>query len=152
MQTLFSRMIMRPLIAAAIAASLVLSPISTSSVQAHGRHTGNDNFVAALVALGLLGLIITNEAGKNGNNTGGNQWVPQSKRLPGECLKTFRTTHGNKSYFGRSCLKNNFRWWRNLPDACEKSIRVRNHNGHISTRYVYRPRCLRDYGYRVEAH
>lgn len=150
MQTALSRMIVRPLIAIAIAASLVLSPVSSTSLQAHSRPAGNDNFIAAMVALGLLGLIITNEAGKNGGHSGGGQWVPASKRLPGECLKTFQTTTGNKAYFGKSCLRNNFRWWRNLPQRCERTIRVIKRNGHIASRKIYRPRCLIDYGYRVE--
>ena len=150
MQTALSRMILRPLIAMAIAASLVLSPVTTNSAQAHGRPAGNDNFIAAMVALGLLGLIITNENGRRGGSAGSGQWVPASKRLPGECLKTYRTTRGDKAYFGKSCLRNNFRWWRDLPDRCERSIRITNRYGHISSRKVYRPRCLLDYGYRVE--
>ena len=144
MHTSIPRLLSRPLVAIAIAASLVLSPMTTAPAQAHTPHTSNDGFVAALVALGLIGIIIANE---NGKNDAGYD-VPRSKRLPAQCLKTFRTVNGPQTLFGKRCLDNNFRWAYRLPQQCLRTIRVWK-NGRLRTRDAYAPNCLTRYGYRV---
>ena len=142
-----SRFLLRPFIVTAIAASLVFSPVSTAPAQAHSTYTANnDSFIAALVALGLIGLIITNENGKHLNSVAN---VPRSKRLPQSCLKTFQTTRGTRAMFKPACLQKNFRWWRNLPSQCLTKVRIIRPNGHRVDRNLYRAGCLRDYGYRI---
>ncbi len=144
MQSSIPRLLSRPLVVLAVAASLVLSPMTTAPAQAHTPHASNDGFIAAMVALGLIGIIIANE---NGKNDAGYD-VPRSKRLPAQCLKTFRTVNGPKTLFGKRCLDNNFRWSYRLPQQCLRTIRVWK-NGHLRTRNAYAPNCLARYGYRV---
>ncbi len=139
------RLLVRPLAAVALAASLVFSPLASAPARAHSTPSaGTDNFIAALVALGLIGIIIANENGRDGDG----YYVPPNKRLPAKCLKTFRTVNGPKTLFGKTCLENNFRWSARLPEQCLRSIRVVR-NGHIRIRQAYRPNCLERYGYRV---
>lgn len=145
MFTTLSRKFLHPLIAASLALALVVSPMSTSSAQAHGRHNNGD-FVAAMVALGLFGLIVTNEAGKRNGVT---ITVPSNKRLPEACLKTYDTPNGDRTAFSKSCLRNNFSGYSRLPSSCKSSMRVFDNYGYLRTKEVYRPRCLQDHGYRI---
>ena len=145
MFTSVSRKLLHPILAMTLAATLVVSPLSSSQAEARGRH-GGDNLVAALVALGLLGLIVTNENNRDRTDV---RSVPQSRRLPAACLKTYSTNRGRRSIFTRHCMRQNFRWWRNLPRACE--IRLPYYDRYGDRNYIrgYAPTCLRDYGYRV---
>ncbi len=146
MFTTLSRKLLHPLIALSLALTLVVSPMSTGSAQAHGRHNNGD-FVAAMIALGLFGLIVTNEAGKR--NGGGHASVPANKRLPAACLKTYDTPNGNRTAFSLKCLRRNFSYYSHLPTACRDTLRVYDDYGYLRTERVFRPRCLQDRGYRV---
>ena len=145
MFTTLSRVIFRPAIVLSLAASIALSPVSATSAEAHGSARGNDAFVAALVALGLIGIIASNNNGQHSNQ----YQVPRAKRLPEQCLKTFRTRRGNRTAFGKPCLRNNFNFWRRLPDQCETRIRIRNNQHRWVWRRVFEPRCLENAGYRI---
>ncbi len=146
MFTALSRKFLHPLAALSLAITLVVSPMSTTSAEAHGRPIRNGDFVAAMVALGLFGLIITNEAGKR---NGVPVSVPHNKRLPESCLKTYDTPNGDRTAFSKSCLRNNFRGYSNLPSRCMDTLRTFDNYGYLRTTRVYRPRCLQDHGYRI---
>ncbi len=145
MLTSIPRLLTRPFLAVTLAASLVLSPLTAAPAQAHTRQAANnDGFIAAMVALGLIGIIIANE---NGKNDAGYD-VPRSKRLPAQCLQTYRTVDGRKTLFGKRCLDNNFRWAYRLPQQCLTTFRFWR-NGYLRTGAGYRPNCLARFGYRV---
>ncbi|MCP5036810.1 MAG: hypothetical protein GY945_04335 [Rhodobacteraceae bacterium] len=142
----FSLAIMRPLIALSLAASIVLSPVSATPAQAGNNNA--DNFIAALVALGLIGIIIENNNGRGDPA----RHVSRSKRLPASCLKEYDLRHGrDKTLFSERCLRRNFRFFHSLPDQCAEKIRARTNHGRMRNHKVYRPRCLSRKGY-VVAH
>lgn len=66
------------------------------------------------------------------------------KLLPGNCLRSINTRHGQKRIFGNRCLNNNFRHVNKLPAACYTEFRSkgRQHHG-------YGARCLRSKGYSI---
>ncbi len=66
------------------------------------------------------------------------------KLLPGNCLRSINTRHGQKRIFGGRCLNSNFRHVNKLPDACHTEFRA---NG--QKRHGYGARCLRSNGYSI---
>lgn len=138
------RTLARPMLALSIAASLTMTPLTAPAAQADGN---NGRLAAAIVALGLIGIIAENNRGRHRSAEQYN--VPPSKRLPGHCLKTFDTRHGHQTMFSRNCLRNNFGYWNALPEQCETTIRYYNHSHHLRSLHVFRPHCLDDWGYRV---
>lgn len=147
MFTTLSRTFLHPFIAVALALAITVSPMSSTSAQAQGHPIRNGDFVAAMIALGLFGLIVTNEAGKR--NGGITVTVPRNKRLPDSCLKTYETPNGDRAAFSNSCLRNHFRGYRNLPSTCKGTLRFFDNYGYLRTTKVYRPRCLQNHGYRI---
>ena len=131
----------RSIIALSLAVSIALSPVSAGSAQARDA----DNFVAALVALGLIGLIIENSKGSHAHDA----HIPRSKRLPAHCLKSYDTPGRDRTMFSKSCFRSHFRYWSSLPSECLTRIRFRNDRGRMRTERVYRPYCLSEFGYVV---
>ncbi len=144
MTTTLSRKLLQPLVAASLALALVVSPLSTAPAEA--RHLRHGDFVAAMVALGLFGLIVSSEAGRRNGVT---VTVPRSKRLPEACLKSYDTPDGERVAFSASCLRNHFRGYRSLPSSCKGTLRYFDRYGYLRTTKVYRPRCLQEHGYRI---
>ncbi|SIS68739.1 hypothetical protein [Phaeovulum vinaykumarii] len=68
-----------------------------------------------------------------------------SQRLPSACLIPMDGRHGRSQVFSADCLYRS--GVRNMPAAC--AVEVRRGHGHGIRSTVYRPDCLRDYGYRT---
>ncbi len=146
MTTTLSRKLLQPLVAASLALAVAVSPIASTSAEAHGRPLRNGDFVAAMVALGLFGLIVSNEAGRRGGIT---ITVPRHKRLPDNCLKSYDTPNGERAAFSDSCLRSEFDGYYRLPSSCKGTLRYFDRYGYLRTTKVYRPRCLQEHGYRI---
>ncbi|MDA5093059.1 hypothetical protein O2N63_03070 [Aliiroseovarius sp. KMU-50] len=69
-------------------------------------------------------------------------------RLPGKCLRKFKTQFGKERYWGTRCLQNRYEYARSLPRACRTKIVAKNKEGVWVLRKVYQPACLREEGYR----
>lgn len=69
-------------------------------------------------------------------------------RLPGKCLRKFKTQFGKERYWGTRCLQNRYEYARSLPKACRATIVAKNKEGVWVLREVYQPACLREEGYR----
>ncbi len=136
--------LVRPILVLILGMALVMTPIAEA--QARPARASSHDFLAAMVALGLIGLIASNETGKQRAASS----VPAAKRIPGKCLRNFRTPRGNRAMVERRCLQDNFRWWRSLPWQCETRVRVERRSGRALPRRGYQPDCLRDFGYRIE--
>lgn len=142
-----ARKVLRPAIALALGLSLALTPVASVPALA-GDQRAEQNVIAALIALGIIGLAI--ESSKNGQVTHEPPRQPDRSRvLPSRCLRTFDTPRGDRDFFGKICLRRNFDNFRRLPEQCERTIRVYNRDGDLRRRNVYGPRCLRDHGYRM---
>ncbi len=66
------------------------------------------------------------------------------KNLPSNCVRRHETNRGRVVFLGRVCLKNNYRHFSSLPNACK--VQSRTHQG---MRYGYQISCLRNKGYRL---
>lgn len=76
-------------------------------------------------------------------------WYPPSdvqarKILPRTCLQNIDTRFGNYRMFLRSCMQENYRFTRSLPEVCK--VRVASRNG---PRNGWDAQCLRQRGYRA---
>jgi len=66
------------------------------------------------------------------------------KILPSKCVRRHETHRGRVVFLGRHCLKNNYRHFSRLPNAC----RVKTHT-YKGMRYGFQISCLRNRGYRM---
>lgn len=149
----------RKFIAAISAASLTLSLFAGA---APARAGGDDlaKVLAGIAAIAIIGKAIDDSNDRkrahvsrnsHGNGHGYRQAPrPAPKRLarydlPGQCLVKVDVGRNNAvRMFGKRCLKRNFRFSHNLPQACAQ--RVWTDRG---VRRGYNPRCLRQNGYRI---
>lgn len=146
--------------AAALGLSIALSPVSTAPARADSANT--DAAIAALIALGIIGIAVGSQGqgnvtittpGQGGGHGGhGGPHGGQAKVLPAECYKRFNTPKGSFNLFGKPCLRSNYRQWQRLPDRCEITVRVKNRNHQWVHRKAYRPACLRKAGYQMSRH
>jgi hypothetical protein len=67
-----------------------------------------------------------------------------NRLLPGNCLRSFQTRHGQVQMFGQRCLQQNYRFVNQLPRNCAQTIRTDRGN-----RAGYDARCLSQKGYRL---
>lgn len=135
----------RKLLATVLAASLSLTSVaSTPAVAADEEEIAR--FLLGASALFLIGRAIED------NNTQTRSVRPtvdprprvNRRALPAECLRRISTNDGPRRYFGKRCLRNNYRHVASLPDRCERLFRTDNGN-----RRGYGARCLRNRGYHV---
>ncbi|MBR9842510.1 MAG: hypothetical protein GYB25_05075 [Rhodobacteraceae bacterium] len=66
------------------------------------------------------------------------------KTLPANCVRRHETHRGRIVFLGRQCLKNNYRHFSNLPNACR--VQSQTYKG---MRYGFQISCLRNHGYRM---
>lgn len=64
--------------------------------------------------------------------------------LPAHCLQRYSTYQGELQLFNGACLEHSYPAYRHLPLGC--AVTVREGNRYSSG---FRPRCLRDAGYRL---
>lgn len=143
---------MKQMIAVALAATLALTSLP-SPVLANDRDEQIGKILFGLAALAVLGAAIEN---RNDNDrprvsvqtatpprhSGGLGIPPRARVLPAQCFRRIETQSGQSRFFGKRCLRNNYRYADRLPVRCEIGIRT-NHG----IRVGYRPRCLRDAGF-----
>jgi len=79
---------------------------------------------------------------KPGHGHGHHAGHGHRKTLPTACLRRTSGGQGPAYFFGRKCMRENFRGYNNLPRACFREFRTPR--GH---RVGFGPRCLRRNGY-----
>lgn len=150
----------RKIVAAALAATLALGPLSAAPARAAD---GEDIAKAILGATALF--VIVNEIDKDKKRKSYRDVQPaqrdwrdawgndrhryqnrhrSSREIPAYCVNRIETRKGPRFLVGERCAEK--AGARNLPKHCEVDIRGRH-----SQRDVYGLRCLKNEGYRVEA-
>lgn len=148
----------RVLLAATLTASLALSPLTAAPARADSN--GGAIAAAGLIALLMAGIAASNSqaqtAPRDRWSETDNDWrripTPQPprerhesrKELPNECRVTARRGPSSEAYYDKSCLMQELRGARFLPDRCEEDLRVRGAHGRQE---VYAESCLARYGY-----
>lgn len=145
----------RKFIAAILAFSVAIAGFSAAPARADEDVA---KFLAGLAVLGIIGAAI-NDAKDDAKRTpprrhdvilpDGPRPKPHHVRkydLPGGCLTSLRVNGQNHRFLAQRCLKNNYRYTRQLPQRCHSFF----DNGH-QRRQGYRPKCLRRHGYRLTA-
>lgn len=69
--------------------------------------------------------------------------VVQRAILPEYCLRTVRSDKGPRMIYGNRCMRDNYRAYSRLPDACR--VRITGPDG---TRRGFKPGCLYRAGFR----
>ncbi|WP_425040519.1 hypothetical protein [Primorskyibacter sp. S187A] len=132
-----------------LAASLAVTSISATPARAELNDI--EKLIFGATTLFILGAAI--EAEKRDNKKSKKHKKHSSKKsgkkhakapLPRFCLRTVRSYQGDRRLFGQRCLQNNYRQVNALPGRCKTFVQ-----GPRGTRIGYRPRCLKNAGYRV---
>lgn len=149
----------RTFIASVLAASLAVTSFTAAPAAA-----GNDNLEKFLLGAGTLliigsalnhhksKVIVTDRSRDRAHRYGGGYRNKDdkgrkrriSKLLPRYCLTRVETRRGDVRMFGARCLNRNYRHADWLPRECKIRVKGKRH-----IRTGYKPRCLRNYGYRV---
>lgn len=151
----------RGFIAPLLVGALTLTSVTATPAFAGQRNQNNNDdingLIAALVGLAVVGAVISNNNDDHRGRRprdGGGGWdghrVNPKFQLPRKCLRKFKTQHGRQKFWGKRCLKRNFKYARSLPRSCRDTIVARNNQGIYVARKVYRPRCLKQAGYRKQ--
>ncbi|MCD9147256.1 hypothetical protein [Pseudophaeobacter flagellatus] len=145
----------RKFIALILAASLAITGISSTPVQA-----GNDvgKVVAGLAVLGILGAALHDHNTRDRRR----ETVTRPHRphrdpvtrplpprvgrydLPAQCVKYFPRFKNGRSLVAQNCLRRNYGRVKSLPRSCKVTF----WNGR-KNRSAYKPRCLKQHGYRL---
>jgi MYXO-CTERM domain-containing protein len=147
----------RKFIAVILATALAITGVSSTPVQA-GDNTGK--IVAGLAVLGVLGAALHRHNTRDRRRsqevvtrphrpTPGPQPRPLPPRLgrydlPAQCVKYFPNFRDGRSLVARGCLKRNYGSVHALPQSCKVTFWNGNKN-----RTAYKPRCLKNHGYRL---
>ena len=151
---------MRKTVLSTVLASAIALVCPTAPVVADDR---TDQWIAGAILLGLLGAVISDSEGRVELRLNDNRQVQprhvtplvprhqyqevrprQTRALPAECLRRYNTRDGRIRLFDADCLETRFRGYRHLPLDCAVTIR-----SHGSFESGFRPRCLREAGYRL---
>ncbi len=147
----------KTLVSLALTAALALS-LPASPVRADER---TEQWVGAAIMLGIVGLGIhasrerdrdraAEAATRDVAPLGDHVWIEQPRHrnaLPQECLRRYRTQTGVTRLFDGDCLDQRFSGAAHLPLSCALTVRS---GGRFES--GFRPRCLRDAGYRLAGH
>lgn len=140
----------RKFISIVLAASIAVTALSVP--QANAGNRALKQFFAGVAAIAIIGAIA------EGNKTRRaptyvepttRPLPPQVRRkiLPKNCLKTVHTNGQRKNVYLLRCLKRNFDFTNELPNAC--TTNVPRNDGTNFLRPAYGARCLGKYGYKV---
>lgn len=155
-----TRRLAAPALKLALSATLAVA-LSVAPVSAESSRTDDQNFAAiigALLGLAALGAILSDnnnapvykDTHKKPPKKVYRDRVPKHLQLPAHCLRDYRTQRGNQRFFTPRCLKRNFAYASDLPQACRDTIVARNKHGTYVARKVYRSGCLNNHGYRTK--
>lgn len=142
----------RYFIAAVVASSIALTSLTATPSFAGSRD--RDKALLGIAAFLLLGSALADADRKKSGSRHVTVPEPVKPRplppriarynLPAKCLKSAETRRGEVRFFGRGCLRKNFRYANALPRQCARQIKTWG-----KVRNGYAPRCLRKHGYRV---
>jgi hypothetical protein len=135
----------RRLLSTVLAASLALTSVSTVPAQAADQEE-IARFILGASALFLIGRSLedNNDRRQTVRRTVDPRPQINRKALPSDCLRRARTNDGPRRFFGKRCLKNQYRYTASLPDRCERLFRTNN-----GKRRGYAANCLRKRGYHI---
>jgi hypothetical protein len=157
----------RPALAASLAASLALTPITAAPARA-GNDLAGGIAAASFFALLTAGLLSSSAASGSTQSAhpqpapdrgwrspdhddssrygSHNDWHSSDRRklLPSQCSFTLKHGSDRGTYFDRTCLVRNFDYWGYLPERCEEKVSA---PGRFRSS-AYEAGCLRRYGYR----
>ncbi len=144
----------RKFIAFVLATSLAITGFSAAPARADEDVA---KIIAGLAVLGLLGAAINRDRHRSDYvaRAPTNPVIvhPQPRPLPprvarydlpGKCLRNFPAFRGGRNLMGQKCLQKHYRHARALPQQC----RVTFWNGRRH-KNAFKPRCLRQNGYRI---
>lgn len=146
-------MLIKTLTAAVLSATLALTSLTPTQVQAG---LSDEEKIAGLLTLFLLGAAISshNDRPVNANPPRPPQATPPRDHrdwriLPSECRTEATTRRGETiRFFGQRCLTRNYSHMNRLPQACH--VQFRTQQG--QQRQGYGARCLRQAGFRTDRH
>ena len=151
----------RKFIAFVLATSIAITGLSAAPARANEDVA---KIIAGLAVLGILGAAINRDRHRNNYvaRSATNPVIVQPLRphvhpkprplpprvarydLPGKCLRYFPAFRDGRNLMGQHCLRNNYRHVKALPQQC----RVAFWNGRRHET-AFKPRCLRQNGYRI---
>lgn len=143
----------RTFIALILAASVAITGMSAAPARAD-----NDvgKVVAGIAVLGLLGAALHRHNTRDRRREqvtrpyhpqpAPRPLPPQVSRydLPAQCVKYFPNFRDGRSLVGKNCLNRNYSYVHALPQSCKVTFWNGNKN-----RTAYKPRCLKNHGYRL---
>lgn len=137
----------RKFIAAVLVASLTITGIAASSAQAGDRNHNGDEIAKILVgatALFMIGKALSGKRSEPDYKPIPKPLPPRvkRKRLPGECLRSYRVHGGRVEMASKRCLERKYHYVSSLPRSCKISQQTRK-----GYRRGYSPRCLKKHGY-----
>ncbi|MEP3332051.1 hypothetical protein [Sedimentitalea sp.] len=143
----------------ALIVSTAICITSLSAMPARASEDGTARAITGLAALAILGIAIHNARDKHDVPTVSRAAPPPTNHsvrprplpqraarynLPGKCLSNQKLHGGPSRLLGLQCLKSNYRFTSQLPQACRLRFDGRN-----ISRTGYEPLCLREHGYRI---
>ncbi len=143
----------------ALIVSMAICITCLSAIPARASDNGTARAIAGFAALAILGLAIHNARDKDDRPTMSHAAPPPTNHsvrprpvpqpaarydLPGKCLRNHKLHGGPARLLGLHCLKSNYGFTSQLPQACRLRFEGRN-----IIRAGYEPLCLRERGYRI---
>lgn len=128
-----------------------LTSLALAPAPAVADNSRTERVIVGAVALAIIGSAIHQNQQRQRDVT---PLIPNQQRvevrpvgpgaLPAHCLQRYHTHQGQMRLFNGACLENSYAAYRHLPLSCAVTVR----DGH---RYSsgFRPRCLRDAGFRL---
>lgn len=163
--TPFVKKIALPALAATMAATVALTPLTATPARADS--TGAAVAATGFLALLMAGILAGSQAQASVQTPPADHDRPhgwpvnpgqrpgyaprpvqqQTRTLPRECRVTYRLGSSAAPYYETSCLIREMPGWQRLPQRCEQTIRIKGSGS--GTHRAYAESCLLNAGYRV---
>jgi len=136
----------RSFIKTLVVTTVLVSGISMASANSARAETDLGEFLAATIFLFAIANAIDGDVEVHQPKPEPVVTRPHGQRryLPRECLRTHRTQTGNVETLDRSCMQNEYRWTRHLPENTEQELWTSR-----GIRYGWDPKALKRQGYRL---
>ncbi len=143
----------RKFISIVLAASIAVTALSVPQAQAGNRAL--NKFLAGVAVIAVIGALAESRGNRREPtyvNPTTRPLPPQVQRkiLPRNCLKTVNTQGRRQNVYLLRCLKQNYDYTNELPNAC--TTNVSRNDGTNFLRPAYGAQCLGQYGYKVARH
>lgn len=138
-------MIRKMLILPALAAALVLNPISSTPAAADSDDVAK--LLLGAVAVGAIVHVVKKERERDAARAAAARATATANEynLPTTCTFQIRTHKGRQDVLGQRCMQQEGVNISRLPTYCSTTI-----NSHRGPRTVYDERCLREFGYVIQ--